>query len=253
MAGACVNLGDGAAFLPGRGLVGGVSMPELAPAVTRSSAVAEHLAAEIERMPEGQRIGTKKELCSRLGVASATLTEAVRLLQERGLVTLRPGPKGGLFAARPDPLRRIGRDLTSVRDHADLTDGAVEVQRSLEELVVLDAARNRTSDDIVGLRDQMSRVQASRDDARAFFEEVLRLHQRVASCVSNTVLRTVYSGVLAYLESTAVRTEDRDEPPVDRHGWATGLSELIEAVIAQDETSCRAALRRTHSAQDRQR
>ena len=225
-------------------------MPELAPAVTRSSAVAEHLAAEIEQMPEGQRIGTKKELCSRLGVASATLTEAVRLLQERGLVTLRPGPKGGLFAARPDPLRRIVRDLDTVGNHADLVDGAVEVQRSLEELVVLDAARNRTSDDIVGLCDQMSQVEASKDDAAAFIEEVRRLHQRIAACVSNTVLRTVYGGVLAYLDSTAPQVEGDGASPVDPHAWAAALRELVEAVIAQDETSCRTALRRTHSAQD---
>jgi GntR family transcriptional repressor for pyruvate dehydrogenase complex len=42
-------------------------------------------------------------------VAPATLTEAVRLLQERGLVTVRPGPKGGIFVARPDPFARLGR------------------------------------------------------------------------------------------------------------------------------------------------
>jgi DNA-binding FadR family transcriptional regulator len=225
-------------------------MPELAPAVTRSSAVAEHLAAEIEQMPEGQRIGTKKELCSRLGVASATLTEAVRLLQERSLVTLRPGPKGGLFAARPDPLRRIRRDLTNVGNHADLVDGAVEVRRSLEELIVLDATRNRTPDDVVSLRDQLTNVEASRDDRSAFTEEVRRLHHRIAGCASNTILRTVYDGVLAYLDSTAPQVEGDSASPVDPHAWAAALRELVEAVIAQDETSCRTALRRVHSAQD---
>ena len=80
-------------------------MSELADATTRGRSAADHLAAEIERMQEGDRLGTKKELCQRLGVASATLNEAIRLLQERGLVTLRPGPRRGHLRHQGRPLR----------------------------------------------------------------------------------------------------------------------------------------------------
>lgn len=226
-------------------------MSELAAAVTRSAAVAEYLASEIEQMAEGQRIGTKKELCARLGVANATLTEAVRLLQERGLVRSRPGPKGGLFVASPDPFRWLGQNLGDVGNAADFLDGAVEVRRSLEELVVLDAAKSCTPADVDEMRDQASKVEeaAARadDDHDPFAREVAQLHQLIARCGSNKILQTVYSGVLAYVDSAAT-TAEAGQTLASPLPQAAALRELVEAVVAQDEAACRAALGRVHDA-----
>ncbi|MFE5563392.1 FadR/GntR family transcriptional regulator [Amycolatopsis japonica] len=221
-------------------------MAELAAAVARSSAVAEHLAAEIEQLPAGRRIGTKKQLCARLGVAGATLTEAVRLLQERGLVTVRPGPKGGLFTARPDPFRRLGQDLGVIGVVGNpelLVDDAVEVRQSLEVLVVLDAARSRTSEEVDGLREQLAKVEKAA--VGSFAHEATQLHRRIALCASNKILQTVYSGVLSYLDSTTPSVPD--DPALSRYQeQAAALRELVESVIAQDEMSCHVALRRLH-------
>src|SRR4051812_5992638 len=118
-------------------------MSELASATTRGQAAADHLAAQIATMDEGDRLGTKKELSTRLGIAGATLNEAIRLLQERGLVTLRSGPKGGIFMSRPDPLTRLRRSLIPLRDQPDLVEGALEVQESLQALTALNALRHR--------------------------------------------------------------------------------------------------------------
>jgi DNA-binding GntR family transcriptional regulator len=52
-------------------------MSELGEATTRGQRAADHLAAEIEHLQVGDRLGTKKELCARLGVAGGTLNEAV--------------------------------------------------------------------------------------------------------------------------------------------------------------------------------
>src|SRR3954471_16338210 len=131
--------------------VGVERMPELAGPTTRGRSAADHLAVEIAAMQEGDRLGTKKELCARLGVASGTLNEAIRLLQERGLVTLRPGPKGGIFVARTDPIVRLGRTLLPLRAEPDLVAGAIEVQGSLQALAAVDALRHRTPDDVTAL------------------------------------------------------------------------------------------------------
>src|SRR3954449_7086051 len=73
----------------------------LASRVPRAEAVARDLEAEIlgGRLAPGERIGTKDALRQRFGVAVATVNEAVRLLETRGLIEARPGPGGGGFVA----------------------------------------------------------------------------------------------------------------------------------------------------------
>src|ERR1700716_1586114 len=70
--------------------------------VSRAEAVARELEREIlEGQEPGVRIGTKDDLRTRFSVAVATINEAVRLLEMRGLIEARPGPGGGVFVSRP--------------------------------------------------------------------------------------------------------------------------------------------------------
>src|SRR4051794_41964096 len=73
----------------------------LASRVPRAEAVARDLEAQIlgGGLAPGERLGTKEDLRRRFGVAVATVNEAVRLLEMRGLTEVRPGPGGGVFVA----------------------------------------------------------------------------------------------------------------------------------------------------------
>ena len=68
---------------------------------------AEALAREVEEeiaagiLSTGDRLGTKDDLRLRFNVAVATVNEAIKLLDARGLVEARPGPGGGVFVASP--------------------------------------------------------------------------------------------------------------------------------------------------------
>jgi DNA-binding FadR family transcriptional regulator len=215
---------------------------ELSLPVTRSVTVADHLATMIEQWQEGDRLGTKKELCERLGVAHATLTEAIRLLQERGLVTMRPGVNGGIFVARPDPFARLGRSLLKVRDLPGLVDGAIEVRESLEALTVFDAMRHRTEADLVALQHRMTEVRNAIDNDDAFLRAIWRLHERIAEAGANTVLRTVYSGVLAYIDASTTDVVAGTKPRDYKQARLEAHQDLVDAIASQDEPACRAAI-----------
>lgn len=217
-------------------------MSELADSTTRGQSAADHLAAEIETMQEGQRLGTKKELCQRLGVANATLNEAIRLLQERGLVTLRPGPKGGIFVAKADPFVRLGRTLMQVRDEPDLITGAIEVQESLQALAALNALRNRTDADVTALREHMAAIEAAIDDEAGFARAVRHLNEFIAGVGANRVLQTVYRGVLAYVEANEQDIPDT-ESPAQRRKRLRICQQLVDSIVDQDEKACRRAIR----------
>ena len=79
----------------------------LAARVSRAELVARELEREIvDDRQAGERLGTKDDLRKRFGVAVATVNEAVRLLETRGLIEAQPGPGGGVFVS--GIVKRIG-------------------------------------------------------------------------------------------------------------------------------------------------
>ena len=74
--------------------------------VSLGEAIARELEQEITggELSPGQRLGTKEELRARFGVALATINEAIRLLEMRGMLTAPPGAgRRRLRHARLDP------------------------------------------------------------------------------------------------------------------------------------------------------
>jgi GntR family transcriptional repressor for pyruvate dehydrogenase complex len=121
--------------------------------VSRAEAVARDVEAEIlgEGTPPGERLGTKEELRQRFGVAVATVNEAVRLLETRGLIEARPGPGGGVFVARSSVRVALKRDGLEGSWGAAAFGDCLAVRNGLEPLVCREAARHHTDEDIHAL------------------------------------------------------------------------------------------------------
>jgi DNA-binding FadR family transcriptional regulator len=171
------------------------------------------------------------------------LNEAIRLLQERGLVTLRPGPKGGIFVAKLDPFARLGRTLLQVRNEPDLVSGAIEVRESLQELAALNALRSRSDADITVLQGQLAKIEAALDDEDEFTDSVWRLHEFIAGIGANRVLEAVYRGVLAYVEANDQHMSPRPGSLAQRRKQFRIHQQLVDSIIEQDEKACRRAIR----------
>ena len=62
---------------------------------------ANHIARLAAGVQAGERIGSKDDIHHACGVSVGTVNEAIKLAQERGIITSRPGPGGGIFACRP--------------------------------------------------------------------------------------------------------------------------------------------------------
>jgi len=76
-------------------------------------------------------IGTKEDLRHRARVAHATVNQAVRLLEARGVIEVRPGAHGGLFVAPRSPAVRLGEKLIALRGGAIAQAGANDVLSTL--------------------------------------------------------------------------------------------------------------------------
>ena len=79
-----------------------VGTSRLAEDRTLAAAVARKLAAEIVRSGSaGQRLGSEWDLCERFSVSRLTVRQAIRLLQDSGLVECRRGRGNGLVVRNP--------------------------------------------------------------------------------------------------------------------------------------------------------
>src|SRR5437762_10728735 len=107
-----------------------------------SEVIARNLATRIAEggLAPGSRLPVEREMVETLGVGRTTLREALRLLETRGVLTIRPGPRGGPAVRRPRPAD-LGAALTLILqfEQASLAD-IMEAREALRPMVARLAA-----------------------------------------------------------------------------------------------------------------
>jgi DNA-binding FadR family transcriptional regulator len=170
--------------------------------VPRAEAVARDLEIEIlgDGLAPGERLGTKEDLRQRFGVAVATVNEAVRLLEMRGLIEARPGPGGGVFVAKSSvrvALKRSGLRATwGAARYAD----CLVVRNALEPAVCQHAASYHGEDDVTAMHRILDEMERDVADPRAYLEHNWALHRRIAKLCRNAPMHSIYLTLLDFLE-----------------------------------------------------
>jgi len=208
---------------------------------------AEALAREVEEqisagvLNTGDRLGTKDDVRQRFRVAVATVNEAVKLLETRGLVQARPGPGGGVFVASPEARMRGGPMFVGFEwAEASLAD-CHEVRRTLEPVIYQHAAQRRTGADVRALRSILATMSAHLDEPGAYARYHTAFHRRVASMSPNPPLRSMYVTLLDFFEhdlATAGPPGAVHPADVDVH------RQLVDAIEQGDGPELGSAVRR---------
>ena len=167
---------------------------------TRAEEVANRLAALAEGSPAATRLGTKAELRARFGVSSATMSEALRLLQARGLVTLRTGPSGGVFTAEPSGRLLLSNLLVGFRSGTLTVRNVLESREALEPAIGQLAARRRSIDDLNRLGEVLEAMQRHLGEPAAYLRLNWQLHRVIAEATGNEVLSGLYGSLVRFLE-----------------------------------------------------
>ncbi len=208
-----------------------------------AAALADEIQATIvgTDIADGFWLGTKDDLRKRYDVAYGTLNETLRILQERGYVTSRTGPGGGLFATIPTSNDRLLRLLAIFPESGSLKDCA-EVRHALEEAVAVDAARSRTRADIGELRTILRALGEATGDAAGYLHQNWRLHRRIADCCGNRVLANLYATLLEANEpGPGVVVPDRHRIADAKENFGAHR-ELIEAIASGSAERARRAV-----------
>jgi DNA-binding FadR family transcriptional regulator len=182
----------------------------------RAERAAERVAKLVESVPHGSRLGTKEELRTLCDVSVGTFNEALRLLQSRGLVTVKPGPGGGLFSAEQSPMVRLGNTVLALDAQQNDVANAVRIRDALDPLLIEDALWHASPADIAGLREHIAAMEqaVSGADPVAFVRANWRLHAAIAAISPNALLSSLYTSLLDLIEGHTLSVLPASDQPL---------------------------------------
>jgi DNA-binding FadR family transcriptional regulator len=210
------------------------------PATRRSRAeiAADFLAGLADRAEAGARLGSRDELRLRCQVSVGTFNEALRILQSRGVLTVRPGPGGGLFAAQQPPMVRLGNSVLALDADQTSVEEAVRIRDALDPLLIEDALWYGSPADFAGMREILRDMAeaAGNGDTLGFVRANWRLHASIAAVSPHPVLRSLYTNLLDLIESHTISVLPTKEIPLPDYVAQRHLlhAALVDALAGHD-------------------
>jgi len=184
----------------------------------------------------GHRLGLKSQLQAEFGVAGPTIDQALQLLANDGLITVRRGPGGGVFVARSHPVLRQGSKQLWAHDIESLVEN-IELREALTGLLGVSAARAKARD-----QDKLNELETLADaitEGPATFENqklIWRGHHLLAELADNASLRIIYTNLLEAAEALIIQIEFPNAGPgADRECLRRAAhAGLFRAVVVGD-------------------
>jgi DNA-binding FadR family transcriptional regulator len=208
-----------------------------------SERIAHDLAGHIvdAGLEEGAVLPTEKEMIEAFGAGRTTVREALRLLETRGVLTIRPGPGGGPAVRRPRPAD-LGGALTLILqfEQASLAD-VMEAREALRPMVARLAATRVTDETVAELRASVARMLEHVDDQQFFFEENARFHSLVAEASGSVVLRVFTESLKSIADGAFVGIRYNEKR---RRAVALAHGRIVDALEARDPDAAAEAMHR---------
>jgi DNA-binding FadR family transcriptional regulator len=152
--------------------------------------VARKLVAEIRRrrLRPGTKLVAEHRMVEKLGVARATVREALRFLELQGALRIKAGPGGGPVVSIPgaDHLASV---LSLHLQFAGATfQSVVDARRSIYPVLAAEAAEKASHQDVLMLQESLARLRSGVEDEGFFIEEARRFMSLLGAASGNRVL-----------------------------------------------------------------
>jgi len=183
----------------------------------------------------GQRLLSEVDLAREFQVSRSVVREAMRLLEGRGFVTIKRGPKGGIFANNGyhKPLSEaLGRLVDSGKVKGE---HVFDIRLLIEPYAAAEAARVAAEDDIEELQTLLDLSGEHRDDAD-FLQRIRgKFHIRLARASGNPVLLILMNALIELLRKyfSDFKELDLEIKAVETH------QKILDAIRAKNPDEAR--------------
>jgi DNA-binding FadR family transcriptional regulator len=178
-----------------------------------------------------------------MGVGRTTLREALRLLETRGVLTIRSGPRGGPIVRRPDP-RDLSEALSLILqfDEADLT-VVMEARCTLEPAAARMAATRMTPEQLDQLRAKNRSIIENAHDFETFFELNREFHRLIAQASGNVVVQIFVESIMSIADIRGPRvTHGKRQVDAVIEQRARAHDKVLDALAKRDANAAEAAM-----------
>lgn len=203
------------------------------PLAKTSEVVARHLADQIidQALPPGTRLPPEREMIEAFEIGRATLREALRLLETRGVLRIKRGSGGGPVVRRPEP-EDLGDALSLILQFEGTSlRQVIDARQALEPTIARLAAERISDQEIEFLQGTIDTMRAEAGNHSAFLEQNWLFHRAISEAADNIPLRafvdslkSIWDGAIVGVRYSARR----------HHGVADAHQKIVDVLRERD-------------------
>lgn len=167
------------------------------------------------RVQSGDRLPTERQLAEQFGASRASVREALRGLEQEGVIRIKKGVSGGVFVATIDH-QLVARPMETLLRLKKLSIHEIaEARLIFEPEAARLAAQRATPEDLAQMAEVIQQMDAAVRKGKTFGSYDLKFHKLVAQAARNPVLQMVSESMLEV--ASRVITDLRPSVEVLRH------------------------------------
>jgi GntR family transcriptional regulator, transcriptional repressor for pyruvate dehydrogenase complex len=203
--------------------------------------IAQRIVADIHRhgRAAGDRLPPERVMLDQYAVGRGTLRESLRFLELQGIISLKPGPKGGPVIEQPD-VSGFVTSLTLLLQFENAPYRTVlEARMGLEPMMASLAATRMSKDELDALRVSVEEMKEGIKDPAVFAETNRRFHNIIAWGSGNVLFGYLIDALLGIIERTVMGIDypqRRSSLVIEAH------SSIYEALASGDEATSMTAM-----------
>ena len=160
------------------------------------------------RLVAGQTLPAERELKEMFNISRGTLREALRVLEQKGLIEIKLGMGGGSVVKSVDG-SQVSESLgLLIRSQKVSLNHLAQFREDVEGIIAAQAARHRKAEDIRKLKQHLSRalvcVQGGRSQRDEFIDIDKQIHMAMAEITGNpiyiSVLHSIHDNIHRYYD-----------------------------------------------------
>jgi GntR family transcriptional repressor for pyruvate dehydrogenase complex len=212
--------------------------------VIQASRLYEQIVQQIEgsilkgELVEGSQLPAERDLAKQFGVSRTAVREAIKALQEKGLVDAFPGRGTFVTNGTPNSMRRSMDRIVRSGEPGGWA-YLVEVRKILEPEIAALAAVRATDQDLALMREAFNVMDNAGRDSDAYIEADLDFHLALAEAAANPIVLSLIDSIVGLLREERLRIF-RVEGGPERGQYHHKC--ILEAIERHDPQEARAAM-----------
>jgi GntR family transcriptional regulator, transcriptional repressor for pyruvate dehydrogenase complex len=188
----------------------------------------------------GDLLEPERTMLEKYQTGRGTLREALRLLEFQGVITLKPGPRGGPVLQKPDASHLSSTLVLLMQMRSAPFASIVEVRSAMEPMISSLAATRITADELSALRETVDQMQNELNDQYSFLDANKRFHDIIAWSSGNALFGYIIESLLGIMDGTVIGI---DYPLHRRTAILKAHVEIYDALAAGDPEASEARMR----------